>query len=67
MSAGEDVPVSNLAVTFTEVGQSANLTKPLFQVYEEDYEIGRPFRGQYLDGVTPLEVRHWRGRPECRG
>jgi hypothetical protein len=54
MSAGEDVPVSNLAATFTEVGQAANLKRPVFRVWEEDVEPGGFHGGLYSDGVTPL-------------
>ena len=54
MSAGEDVPVSNFAVTYTEVGQSANLKLPVFRVWEEDVEV-LTYHGKLLtNGVTPL-------------
>jgi hypothetical protein len=51
MSAGDDVPVPNFAVTFPEVGQSANLELPAFLVWEQDLVAG--FH-RYPPGVTPL-------------
>jgi hypothetical protein len=54
LSAGEDVPVSNFAVTFTGVGQSANLKLPVFQVWEEDVEVLAFHGNLYAPGVTPL-------------
>jgi hypothetical protein len=48
MSAGEDVPVPNFAVTFTEVGQSANLQTPDFTVHEDDFTIANEFAGRIV-------------------
>jgi hypothetical protein len=54
MSAGQDVPAPNLAVTFPEAGQSANLKRPVFGVWEEDVDFPGYHGGIYRDGVTPL-------------
>lgn len=41
-------------MTFTGVGQSANLKVPVFQVWEEDVEVFAFHGDLYAVGVTPL-------------